>query len=211
MPHLVPPPEITLKQNVLRRSIEDGTKEIARLQKDIAMWKEELRGIEITLTSVYGTPSVKQESPPAAKPIIPRVLAQHLPKPRITIEKYEEMIVPFLRVRGTAKFMDIQAHVSSILGYPATTDMIGTAMEKLASISTVPPAPNKSHSGSQEKAIRSGLSPNHGMGVGSSLRRACSRNGLCARLSRVSSTCSGSIVTVAETSKRLWKSFLAWA
>src|SRR5260370_33902328 len=84
----------------------------------------------------------------------------------------------------------------------------------LASISTVTNSANILRAAGalgQTNRRCKGLSPNHGMGVGSSARRDFTRMGLWARLSNVTSTRSESIATVAETSKRLVNSFLACA
>ena len=80
----------------------------------------------------------------------------------------------------------------------------------LASISTVMEWTNaKAVSEDQAKSITSFLLPNQGMGTGWLAKPEATRNGLWARLSKVTWTRVLSMVTVAETSRRLRKSFLA--
>jgi len=82
--------------------------------------------------------------------------------------------------------------------------------EALASISTVMEWTNaKAVSEDQAKSITSFLLPNQGMGTGWLAKPEATRNGLWARLSKVTWTRVLSMVTVAETSRRLRKSFLA--
>ena len=81
---------------------------------------------------------------------------------------------------------------------------------ELASISTVMEWTNaKAVSEDQAKSITSFLLPNQGMGTGWLANPEATRNGLWARLSKVTWTRASSMVTVAETSRRLRKSFLA--
>src|ERR1035437_1641115 len=80
----------------------------------------------------------------------------------------------------------------------------------LASISTVMEWTNaKAVSEDQAKSISSFLLPNQGMGTGWLASPEATRNGLWACLSKVTWTRASSMVTVAETSRRLRKSFLA--
>lgn len=80
----------------------------------------------------------------------------------------------------------------------------------LASFSTVMEWTNaKAVSEDQAKSITSFLLPNQGMGTGWLANPEATRNGLWARLSKVTWTRASSMVTVAETSRRLRKSFLA--
>jgi hypothetical protein len=81
---------------------------------------------------------------------------------------------------------------------------------RLASISTVMEWTNaKAVSEDQAKSITSFLLPNQGMGTGGLASPEATRNGLWARLSKVTWTRASSMVRVAETSRRLRKSFLA--
>ena len=80
----------------------------------------------------------------------------------------------------------------------------------LASISTVMEWTNaKAISEDQAKSITNFLLPNQGMGTGWLASPEATKNGLWARLSKVTWTRVLSMVTVAETSRRLRKSFLA--
>src|SRR5437867_12507010 len=82
----------------------------------------------------------------------------------------------------------------------------------LASISTVPERTNAaSFWGDQANSMTCFLFPNHGIGVGVSASPEATRYGLCARLSSLTATSSSHTITLAETSRRLRKIFLACA
>ena len=99
---------------------------------------------------------------------------------------------------------------AQISGIEAMANYLETNEARLASISTVMEWTNaKAVSEDQAKSITSFLLPNQGMGTGWLANPEATRNGLWARLSKVTWTRASSMVTVAETSRRLRKSFLA--
>ncbi len=131
--HLVPPREIIVKKDELQKKIDDGMKDIARLQADIQSWKDQLKAIESTLVAVYGGQEPIKPTPVAKTPtaVLTESAAPQTTRRRVAIGEYEQMIVPFMQKQGIARQKEIQDHVSSLLGFPATIDMIKTAIDAL--------------------------------------------------------------------------------